>query len=202
MARPEAVLGAVLAGGRSRRMGGIPKSHCRLAGRPLIGHVIGRLGPQVRALLVVANDPLPQELPATLEVRRDRMVGRPGPLAGLLTALDWAAETHPEIAWLLSAPTDTPFLPPDLAVRLRSAVAAGAPAALAASFGRAHPVCALWPVARRGDLEAFLRGGGRRMGDWADRLGAVPVTFDGDPDPLFNINAAADLTRAEALLGG
>jgi len=42
----------------------------------------------------------------------------PGPLAGILAALDWAAANRPEIAWILSAAGDCPFLPPDLVARL------------------------------------------------------------------------------------
>ena len=42
----------------------------------------------------------------------------PGPLAGILAALDWAAANRPGVAWVLSAAADCPFLPPDLVARL------------------------------------------------------------------------------------
>ena len=90
----------------------------------------------------------------------DPLPDYPGPLAGVLAALDWAAAHRPEIATVLSVPGDGPFLPPDLAARLQAArAAAGVPMACAASGGWTHPPIALWPVALRGELRAALLAG-------------------------------------------
>ena len=47
MALQPAIPGLILAGGRGQRMGGGDKALLPLAGRPLLGHVIERLAPQV-----------------------------------------------------------------------------------------------------------------------------------------------------------
>jgi molybdopterin-guanine dinucleotide biosynthesis protein A len=56
-------IGVLLAGGKSSRMGGADKSLLAFAGRPILAHVIERLGPQVADLVMVANTPfLPTDL--------------------------------------------------------------------------------------------------------------------------------------------
>ena len=194
-------LAVVLAGGLARRMGGGDKPLVALGGRPLLGHILDRLRPQVSLLALNANDDPARYRSFGLPILPDSLPGRPGPLAGILAALDWAAAagaTH-----VLTVPGDTPFLPLDLAQRLAAAVLAGAPAAMAASGGRRHPIAGLWPVSAREALRRAIRDEGvRRADDWARRLGAAAVDFAIDPfDPFFNLNSPDDLARAERLLG-
>ena len=49
------VLGVILAGGLSRRLGGGDKALRELAGRPLLAHAIERLAPQVAQIIINAN---------------------------------------------------------------------------------------------------------------------------------------------------
>jgi molybdenum cofactor guanylyltransferase len=194
-------LAVVLAGGLARRMGGGDKPLVDLAGRPLLRHILDRLRPQVSRLALNANgDPARYE-PFGLAILSDSLPGRPGPLAGILAALDWAALAGAE--HVLTVPGDTPFLPLDLARRLAAAIFAGAPAAMAASGGRRHPIAGLWPVAAREALRQAIRDEGvRRADDWARRLGTVAVDFTIDPfDPFFNLNSPDDVVEAERLLG-
>jgi molybdopterin-guanine dinucleotide biosynthesis protein A len=179
-------------------MGGGDKSLLSLAGRPLLAHVIERLRPQVDALAVNANGDATRFAPFGLEVVADDAADFAGPLAGILAAMNWAKRLHPSATAVLTVPADTPFLPRDLAARLK---AAGAPA-LARSGGRIHPVVGLWPLGLRDDLQRALRTEGvRKVEDWTARLEPVLVDFEtGAIDPFFNINAPDDLARAEALL--
>ncbi|MDB5359600.1 MAG: putative molybdopterin-guanine dinucleotide biosynthesis protein [Rhodospirillales bacterium] len=193
-------LAVVLAGGLARRMGGGDKPLMDLAGRPLLSHILDRLEPQVSLLALNANDDPARYRPFGLPILPDSLAGRPGPLAGILAALDWAAgrdATH-----VLTVPGDTPFLPPDLVLRLSAATVAGAPAAIAASGGRRHPTVGFWPVAAREPLRAAIRDEGlRRVEHWVGRLGAVAVDFGIEPfDPFFNLNTPDDLTAAERIL--
>jgi len=193
-------LAVVLAGGRARRMGGGDKPLVELCGRPLLRHLLDRLQPQVSLLaLNVNDDPSPYQ-PFGLPILPDSLPGRPGPLAGILAALDWAAIAG--AGHVLTVPGDTPFLPPDLALRLGAAILAGAPAAMAASGGRRHPIAGLWPVTAREGLRRAVRDAGlRRADDWARDLGTVSVDFAIDPfDPFFNLNSPDDLAAAERLL--
>jgi molybdopterin-guanine dinucleotide biosynthesis protein A len=198
------VLGVILAGGLARRMGGGDKPLRALGGQPLLAHVARRLAPQVDALLLNANGDPARFADWGLPVVADGVAGHPGPLAGILAALDWAAARRPELAWVVSVPGDTPFIPPDLVARLRAGrAAAGVPMACARSGGRLHPPLGLWPVALRQALREALLRGERRVAGWAAGPGCVAVDWPDAPlDPFFNANTPEDLALAARLLAG
>ena len=200
-----ATVGILLAGGRARRMGGGDKCLRTLAGRPLLAHAIERIGPQVGRLVLNANGDPARFAGFGLPVAADPLPGRPGPLAGVLAGMAWAAANAPDAAWILTAATDAPFLPADLAGRLHAAVRRdGADMACASSGGRHHPVIGLWPVALRDALEAALRDEGiAKVDRWTARYRLAVAEFDtGPPDPFFNANRPEDLETAENVLAG
>lgn len=137
-----------------------------------------------------------------LEVVADDVPGQPGPLAGILAGMRWAARLG--AADVLSVAADTPFLPRDLVSRLDAArAAAGVPLACAASGGWTHPVIGLWPVRLADTLEADLRSGLRKIDAWTVRHGVASAEFPTAPfDPFFNVNRPDDLAEAELLLRG
>jgi molybdopterin-guanine dinucleotide biosynthesis protein A len=204
----EAVIGLLLAGGRAVRMGGGDKCLRLLAGRPLLEHVIERLGPQTSLLLLNANGDPARFAGFGLPVAADSPADFAGPLAGILAGLEWAARERPGHPLLLSAPTDAPFLPRDLAARLvATRQAEGADIAMAASGGRTHPVVGLWPVALARELRAALVEEGLRKVDiWTARYRVAVVEFPMDDfpggavDPFFNANRPEDLAEAERLV--
>ncbi|MFQ6018748.1 MAG: molybdenum cofactor guanylyltransferase MobA, partial [Kiloniellaceae bacterium] len=156
-ARRPGVAGVLLAGGRSRRMGGGDKCLRALAGKPVLAHVVARAKPQVGPLLLNANGDPARFADFGLPVAADVVAGFAGPLAGVLTGLEWAAQHAPACAYLASFACDAPFLPVDLVARLVSAVEAeGADLACAASGGRSHPVFGLWPVRLKDDLRRAM----------------------------------------------
>ncbi len=151
------VLGVILAGGLARRMGGGDKALRPLGGVTLLDRVIARAAPQVSALWLNANGDPSRFARWDLPVVPDDVPGAPGPLAGILAALDLAAATWPDAELVASFPCDAPFIPRDLVARLAAARRdQGAAIAVAASGGRTHPVAALWPVALRHDLRRAL----------------------------------------------
>lgn len=194
-------LGVVLAGGLSRRMGGGDKGLNALAGRAILNHVAERLRPQCAAVILNANGDAERFAGLGLPVVPDGLPGFPGPLAGVLAGMDWAAEYRPDLAWIATAAGDAPFLPPDFVVRLHQArQAGGAALASAASGGRIHPVNGVWPVASRGELRrALVEDEERRVGRWVARQGGVVAEWSGTPDPFFNINEPEDLAEARRL---
>ena len=199
----QALVGVVLAGGRATRMGGGDKGALVLGGRALFDRVIDRLGPQVEAVAINANGPPARLAEYGLPVLPDSVPDQPGPLAGVLAALDWAAARRADLVITVAA--DTPFFPTDLALRLeRAARRSGTPIALAATEeeGRLmrHPTFGLYPCVLRHDLRRALGQGVRRMQDWTDRHGAASTLFASEA--FFNINTPEDLARAEALLAG
>jgi len=194
------IAGVILAGGLSRRMGGGDKGLRRLAGRPILDHVIARARPQVGPLVLNANGAPERFASYGLPVVADGVEGFAGPLAGVLAGLDWAAETAPGCAHVASFACDAPFLPCDLVERLVAAlVAEGADLACALSAGRAHPVFGLWPVALREDLRrAMVEEGIRKVDVWTAPYRLAQVEFSVAPiDPFFNANRPEDIEAAE-----
>lgn len=186
--------GLILAGGLSRRMGGGDKALAVLAGRPLLAHVVDRLRPQVGRLVLNANGDPARFAAFGLPVLADGVAGHAGPLAGILAGLEAV-----EADVLAVVPCDTPLFPDDLVVRLAAALTqSGADVAVAASAERAHPVFGLWcrrtaPALRR----LLVEEGERRLLAAAERLGAVTVTWPGEP--FHNANTPEDLGRLESL---
>ena len=196
------VIGLLLAGGQSRRMGGGDKCLRLLGGETILARIIARVRPQVRRLLLNANgDPL-RFARYGLPVVADSVEGFAGPLAGVLAGLDWAAANAPDCPWVASVPTDAPFLPADLVVRLVAAVEQGADMACAASGGQSHPVVGLWPVRLRDDLRRALTVEQIHKVDvWTGRYRLATVDFPiAGIDPFFNTNRPEDLAEAERFL--
>jgi molybdopterin-guanine dinucleotide biosynthesis protein A len=198
---PGLVVGVILAGGESRRMGGRDKAFLPLAGGTLLSHVVERLAPQVERVVVSANGDAARFAPFGLPVVPDASAKRTGPLAGILAGMRWAAGHA--ATWIVTVPADTPFIPGDLVARLTAAAVAAPDVgtiAVARSRGAIHPVAALFPVALRDSLAAWLATtGDRAVRTWLAERRAVAVDFPdaaGGVDPFFNVNTPDDLIRA------
>jgi len=199
----ESTVGVLLAGGRARRMGGGDKPLKLIDGKPILVHVIERLGPQVEALMLNANGEPERFFDYALPVVADSVGGFAGPLAGILAGLDWAAHHHKGVPWVVSVATDTPFLPGDLVKRLHEArIAEEATFACAASGGQAHPTIGLWPVALREELRHALTAEGVRKVDlFTARHPLAIAAWPAEPyDPFFNANEPGDLAQAENII--
>ena len=197
------VVGLLLAGGQSRRMGGGDKTLRLLGGIPLLERVIERLRPQIDALVLNANGDPARFARCALPVVPDSVPGFAGPLAGVLAGLDWAATHRSDCHYVVSVATDAPFLPADLVVRLAEGLdEAGADLSCATTGGRSHPVFGLWPVRLRDDLRGALVDQGIRKVDlWTARHKLATVPFSDQPvDPFFNANRPEDLETASVLL--
>jgi molybdopterin-guanine dinucleotide biosynthesis protein A len=210
--RAAALVGVVLAGGEGRRMGtGLLKPLRQLGGRPMVAHVVERLRPQVMDLVVVANDPLPGLRALKVPVIADppdvqraaRREGRRlGPLAGILAGMDWARAHHPHVGWILTAPTDVPFLPLDLTVRLCGLMHVPEPDVLMVRHGnRLEHGLAVWSVRLAADLRrAILEEGVRRVEEFARRYRLAELDWPGGAAPFMNVNTPAELTAASRRL--
>jgi len=194
--------GVLLAGGLARRMGGGDKPMREIGGRTILERVIARLKPQCDGLILNANGDPARFASFGLPVVADTVKDFPGPLAGILAALDWAATNRPEVQWVLSAAADSPFLPRDLVARLHRARAEqDAQLAVAASDGQSHPVIGLWCVALRQELRhALVMEDIRKIDRWTARYKLATVTWPTKPlDPFFNANTVDDIAAAERL---
>lgn len=195
------ITGLILAGGRGSRMGSVDKGLQPFRGQAMVAHVMHRLAPQVGALAINANQNLDAYAAFGAPVWPDELAGFEGPLAGLETGLRRCATSL-----LVTAPCDSPFLPPDLVQRLHAALLAeGADLALAETDETAadgstriqpHPVFALVKVAALPLLSAYLAGGARRMDGWYGAIKVARVRFD-DPAAFRNINTLRELRQFE-----
>lgn len=189
------VLGAILAGGQSRRFGQ-DKAEALLHGRRLIDHVAAQLQPQVCALIVIGG-------PARhgFTTIHDRPVPNLGPLGGLNSALHEAARLG--LPWVMMVPCDAARFPADLVARLHAGRGA-APAAYAQSRGHDHPTIGLWSASLAPVLDAWLSverpPRERSVRRWGASVGAIAVPL---PDgSIANVNTTADLAALDSPGGG
>ena len=169
----------ILAGGAARRMGGGDKPLMLHQGRPLLAHVIGALGGTGPVAINAGGDPA-RFASFGLSVIPDAIDGQLGPLAGILTAMEWASTDS-----VLVVAGDTVGLPHNL-----TTVLSPAPAYLRAG-GRDHPTIGHWPTALAPALRSYIMAGNRRVMGWIEHIGAQAVETDA---PIRNINRAEDLT--------
>jgi molybdenum cofactor guanylyltransferase len=192
----------LLAGGLARRMGGGDKPMRQIGGQTILARVIARLAPQCDRLILNANGDPARFAAFGLPVIADTVKDFPGPLAGILAALDWAAVNRPDVEYILSAAADCPFLPRDLVARLhRARIAEGAQLAVAASDQQSHPVIGLWSVGLRQELRhALVVEDIRKIDRWTARYKLATVEWPAEPlDPFFNANTMDDIEAAERL---
>jgi molybdopterin-guanine dinucleotide biosynthesis protein A len=205
--RGGSIVGVILAGGRSQRMGGGDKCLQPLAGQSILAHVIARFAPQVSTLVINANGDPQRFANFGLPVFGDAAAGFAGPLAGVHAGLEWTRRHCPEASAIATVAADSPFFPPDLVARLAAQRDAdNAILAVARSADGLHPVFGLWSVTLEDTLLRALRDGERKMTDWVASQGGVAVDFPAvkiggrTVDTFFNINRAEDLAEAERLL--
>jgi molybdopterin-guanine dinucleotide biosynthesis protein A len=196
------IVGVILAGGRAQRMGGGDKGLYQVGGTTILARVIGRIRPQVGALVLNANGDPARFASFGLPVVPDSVPDFAGPLAGILAGLDWAAKHQAQVRYIVSAPADGPFLPRDLVQRLAVALASeDAEIAMAASGRQRYPVVGLWPLALRDNLRrALLEENLHKIDAWTARFRLAVADFPATPiDPFFNANTPEQLVEAERL---
>ncbi|MBF0588863.1 MAG: molybdenum cofactor guanylyltransferase [Magnetococcales bacterium] len=194
MAERTDVIGILLAGGMSRRMGEQEKSLLPFGGTSLIAHVYARLAPQVDRVVISANEDPTRFAMLKAPVVDDLRPGRAGPLAGLEAVM-----TAHEAPWFVTVPTDTPWIPLDLVQRLAANAPDAHQVAIARSGEQQHPVVGLWPRSTRPLIQKALDEERRALKWWlrdhAHRLVDFPFSKAG-LDPFFNINSPEDLKHA------
>ena len=195
------ISGLILAGGRGTRMGRVDKGLQPFRGGTLASHVLQRLAPQVASVAINANRNLGAYGALGVEVLPDELEGYEGPLAGLQTGL-----RHCTTDLLLTAPCDSPFLPPDLAQRLYEALnAQGADLAVASTLEtgddgktrtQLHPVFCLVRKSALPALDDYLQTGSRKMDGWYKSIKVAEVLFN-EAAAFRNINTLTELQNEE-----
>ena len=195
------ILGVVIAGGTSSRMGGREKAFIELDGVSLLERILSRLSFQVDEVAINANGDALRFAGFNCAVFPDYINDVGTPLAGLQAALAFAAQGGFDA--VVTVPSDSPLIPLDLVQRLLDGGEITG-AAIATSEGREHYLTGIWTIALAQPLENLItREGLRRVQDFASKAKAAKVGWPSDPhDPFFNINTPEDLTEATRIVRG
>ena len=145
------ILGAVLAGGASSRMG-VDKASVLVGGRSMVELVTGALGAVADRVVIAGRSSSVSGFAGV----PDPVSGRVGPLAGLAAALSVARDCGAEAVIVVAV--DQPFVRPETLARLveRHAGQAVVPSA----DGVRQVTCAVYPTSWRPEARAELETGG------------------------------------------
>ncbi len=188
MIEPRHITALILAGGKSRRMGGRDKGLLPFGDGLLVGHVLSAILPQVGSVMINANRHQAEYAQLGYPVVADSLADFQGPLAGFLAGLEQL-----QTQYLLTLPCDGPIVVADLAPRLANGLDnAGADIAVAHDGNRLQPVYALLHRRVLPDLRAALAEGERKIDRWYPRNAWVTVDFSDVPEQFSNINTPED----------
>ena len=192
---PQPITGVILAGGQGRRLGNQDKGLMMLGGQPLIEHAIAILQPQTDALIISANRHLPRYQRYHIPVVQDESSNDCGPLAGIAAAMRIT-----QTPYLLTAPCDCPFIPPNLVRRLWHRLqTCNADICLAADRHRTQPLIALISTALKNDLTRAIAAGVYKAHTWMTTQRHCLELFDQE-EVFLNINTPQDLANAQEQL--
>jgi len=194
------VIGAILAGGRGRRIGA-DKPSLELGDRTLVRHSIDALRSVSLevALVLRPGQPVPLAPPAITVVRDE--IENAGPLGGLQALLHWLPTE-----WALVAACDQPFLSPRLLQGLMSERQDGIEAVCARPGDRLEPLPGLYHRSVLHAIDRALKRGERSLGDLVASLCVREVPrqlverWDPTLSSFLNINTPNELERARARL--
>ena len=203
MTKFTSMLGVILAGGQSRRMGR-DKLFVELDGQHLISRAVQRLKQQMEHTVIVGPAKKRALAKQGTSLISDKHEGFQGPLAGIFAGLS-NAEVH-GFEGIITIAADTPFFPDDYVERIF-----GDPSVfilpderrvkIARSPDGLHPVFGYWSLNAIDKILELMNNDVRKVMAAADAVGWDPVDFDSTGvDPFFNINTPEDLKQAKQIL--
>ena len=201
MVNKEEILGVILAGGKSRRMGNKNKSLLTINNRPLVEITTDLVKNQLSKIIINSNSPLKTTSKLNFNIIPDNIPGYLGPLCGIFSAMKWTKKNFSDCKWIASFPVDSIFFPHNFVEVMVDKIKKETQIVCAKSNGRTHPVFALWSVNLVNDLEkALINDGIRKMDEWTKRYNLEIVNFKNTKiDPFFNINNPDDLIKARKI---
>jgi len=196
------ILGAILAGGQSRRMGK-DKLFLMLDNKKLIEHTIDKVKKYLKQIIIVTNQSNEFFVKNNLITVKDCIEGQLGPLVGILTAMKWAKENSNKYSWVATFPCDTPFFPESIIKSfIKESEKKDSLLLSASSHGRKHNIFGLWSLDLYDKLKDDLVNKKiRKVQDWIEKNKIKNLEFEfKDYDPFFNINTKEDLEFAKNLI--
>jgi len=195
------ILGAILAGGQSKRMGK-DKLFLELDNKKLIEHTIDKVKKYLKKVIIITNQDNEFFSKNNLTTVKDCIEGQLGPLVGILTAMKWAKENLNKCSWIATFPCDTPFFPESIIKSfIEESEKKESLILCASSHGRKHNIFGLWSLDLYDKLkDDLINKKVRKVQDWTEKnkIKNLEFTFK-DYDPFFNINTEEDLEFAKKL---
>jgi len=195
------ILGAILAGGQSKRMGK-DKLFLEFNNKKLIEHTIDKVKKYLKKVIIITNQDNKFFSKNNLTTVKDCIEGQLGPLVGILTAMKWAKENLRKCSWIATFPCDTPFFPDSIIKSFNEESEKKESLILcASSHGRKHNIFGLWSLDLYDKLKDDLTNNKvRKVQDWTEKNKIKNLEFKfKDYDPFFNINTEEDLEFAKKL---
>jgi len=195
------ILGAILAGGQSKRMGK-DKLFLEFNNKKLIEHTIDKVKKYLKNVIIITNQDNEFFSKNNLITVKDCIEGQLGPLVGILTAMKWAKENLKKCSWIATFPCDTPFFPESIIKSfIEESEKKESLILCASSHGRKHNIFGLWSLDLYDKLkDDLINKKVRKVQDWTEKnkIKNLEFTFK-DYDPFFNINTKEDLEFAKKL---
>jgi len=195
------ILGAILAGGQSKRMGK-DKLFLELNNKKLIEHTIDKVKKYLKKVIIITNQDNEFFSKNNLTTVKDCIEGQLGPLVGILTAMKWAKENLSKCSWIATFPCDTPFFPESIIKSfIEESEKKESLILSASSHGRKHNIFGLWSLDLYDKLkDDLINKKVRKVQDWTEKNKIKNLEFEfKDYDPFFNINTKEDLEFAKKL---
>ena len=195
------ILGAILAGGKSKRMGK-DKLFLEINNKKLIEHTIDKVKKYLKEVIIITNQDNEFFSKNNLITVKDCIEGQLGPLVGILTAMKWAKENLTKCSWIATFPCDTPFFPESIIESfIKESEKKESLILCASSHGRKHNIFGLWSLDLYDKLKDDLMNKKvRKVQDWTEKNKIKNLEFEfKDYDPFFNINTKEDLEFAKKL---
>jgi len=195
------ILGTILAGGQSKRMGK-DKLFLELNNKKLIEHTLDKVKKYLKKIIIITNQDNKFFFENNLTTVKDCVEGQLGPLVGILTAMKWAKENLSKCSWIATFPCDTPFFPESIIESfIEESEKKESLILCASSHGRKHNIFGLWSLDLYDKLkDDLINKKVRKVQDWTEKnkIKNLEFTFK-DYDPFFNINTEEDLEFAKKL---
>ena len=195
------ILGTVLAGGKSVRLG-MDKSQVKLADKLLIDYILSEIIEEFKEILIVANNSIDFQKSNKISVIEDFKKDL-GPLGGVFTAMKWIKDNNKDYQWVSTFPTDSPFFKNKILKDFFNEIHLGeSKLFFIKSNNTRHNIFGLWSLELMNKLEEDLNKGERKVEVWANSVGVKVINMDFEKDdPFFNINTKEDLEKAKAKIG-